>query len=403
MARSPSKRWNSVEPLAEAHLVELVHGPRRQPVAAGLLARERLALDDDDVVAGLGQPVAGGRAGRATADDEDVVAGRPSLDATRSRVRARRRSRQPAKPPASTAGEVRRVGRRTSRRTPGGRHVAAAERRSARSRRPARSATSVSSPPAACAPCRHGAADALLAADVAAGAVRLARRRAVARVDEAELVGDVGEGLQHLAVVELRADAALAARRRGTSSTCWRRSPGRRRAGRSASCVRRLEAAGVDEGPERAAGRATGMTQNGIRWRRLAAATYGGSGLGGGGRRGRRAAGAGAGAGGGRRRRRRLPARAAALGAPPRRPPPPSSPPETERRPPLARAPQQMLGDLRHAVLVRRRVDSARAAARHRGAKRSAASGPRRSSGALREPAGVRRARQAASLSPARA
>ena len=60
------------ELVAEAHLVELVHGARRQAVAARLLARERLALDDGDVVAVPGQPVAGGGAGRAAADDEYV-------------------------------------------------------------------------------------------------------------------------------------------------------------------------------------------------------------------------------------------------------------------------------------------------------------------------------------------
>ena len=47
------------ELVAEAHLVQLVDGSRREPVAARLLARERLALDDRDVVAVLGQPVCG--------------------------------------------------------------------------------------------------------------------------------------------------------------------------------------------------------------------------------------------------------------------------------------------------------------------------------------------------------
>ena len=48
---------------AEAHLVQLVDGTRRQPVAARLLARERLSFHDRDVVAVLGQPVAGGGTG----------------------------------------------------------------------------------------------------------------------------------------------------------------------------------------------------------------------------------------------------------------------------------------------------------------------------------------------------
>ena len=59
----------------EAHVGELLDGARRQPVAARLVARERLALDDHDVVAGFGEPVRGGRARRATPDDEHVVHG----------------------------------------------------------------------------------------------------------------------------------------------------------------------------------------------------------------------------------------------------------------------------------------------------------------------------------------
>ena len=50
-----------------------LHGAGRQAVAAGLLAGERLALDDGDVVAVAGEPVRGRGAGRAAADDEDVV------------------------------------------------------------------------------------------------------------------------------------------------------------------------------------------------------------------------------------------------------------------------------------------------------------------------------------------
>ena len=46
-----------LEPLREAHLVELVHRSRGEPVAARLLAGERLLLDDQDVVAGPSQPV----------------------------------------------------------------------------------------------------------------------------------------------------------------------------------------------------------------------------------------------------------------------------------------------------------------------------------------------------------
>jgi hypothetical protein len=49
------------ERFGEPHLVELMHGPRREAVAARLLTRERLAFDDGDVVAVACQPVAGCR------------------------------------------------------------------------------------------------------------------------------------------------------------------------------------------------------------------------------------------------------------------------------------------------------------------------------------------------------
>ena len=49
--RSPSKRWNSRERVGETHVVELADGPRREPVAAGLLPGT-LLLDDEHVVAG---------------------------------------------------------------------------------------------------------------------------------------------------------------------------------------------------------------------------------------------------------------------------------------------------------------------------------------------------------------
>ena len=51
--------------LLEAHGPELGDGPRGEAVAAGLLARERLLLDDHDVAPGPGQPVPGRRARRA--------------------------------------------------------------------------------------------------------------------------------------------------------------------------------------------------------------------------------------------------------------------------------------------------------------------------------------------------
>ena len=67
---------------AKTHLFELVHGSRRQSVAARLLPRVRLALEDDDLVSCSGQPIGRRRSGRATADDHYVVchpAGLPSL------------------------------------------------------------------------------------------------------------------------------------------------------------------------------------------------------------------------------------------------------------------------------------------------------------------------------------
>ena len=57
----------------EAHVGELADGPRRQAVAAGLLPRQRLLLDDDDVPARVGEPVRATRAARTGADDDDVV------------------------------------------------------------------------------------------------------------------------------------------------------------------------------------------------------------------------------------------------------------------------------------------------------------------------------------------
>ena len=73
-ARSPSKRWNSVQPVVQTHVGELLDRPGRQAVAARLLAGEALALDAHDVVPGVGQPVRSGGACRASADDQDVVA-----------------------------------------------------------------------------------------------------------------------------------------------------------------------------------------------------------------------------------------------------------------------------------------------------------------------------------------
>ena len=71
--RSPSKRWNSGERLGQSHVVELADRPRGEAVAAGLLAREALLLDDEHAVAALGEPVRGRGTGRSAADHQDVV------------------------------------------------------------------------------------------------------------------------------------------------------------------------------------------------------------------------------------------------------------------------------------------------------------------------------------------
>ena len=49
--RRPSKRWNSASAVGETHVVELADRAGREAVAAGLLAREALLLDDEDPVA----------------------------------------------------------------------------------------------------------------------------------------------------------------------------------------------------------------------------------------------------------------------------------------------------------------------------------------------------------------
>src|SRR6478735_3770751 len=86
---------------AEAHLLELVHRPRRQSVTAGLLAWEVLALDDGDVVAGAGQPVARRGARGPTADDEDF--GVEGGEVGGHDVRVWRRIRRCGQPPAGVA------------------------------------------------------------------------------------------------------------------------------------------------------------------------------------------------------------------------------------------------------------------------------------------------------------
>src|SRR5690606_38653308 len=55
----------------EAHLAELEDRPRREPVAAGLVAGVFLPLDEGPVVAGASQPIGGRRSRRAGADYEE--------------------------------------------------------------------------------------------------------------------------------------------------------------------------------------------------------------------------------------------------------------------------------------------------------------------------------------------
>ncbi|CAB5027352.1 unannotated protein [freshwater metagenome] len=61
------------EHVREAHVVELFDPTRRDAVTAGLLARERLALDEHHIETVLGRPVRGTRTGRPPADDEEIV------------------------------------------------------------------------------------------------------------------------------------------------------------------------------------------------------------------------------------------------------------------------------------------------------------------------------------------
>ena len=57
--------------VGEAHVAELLHGPRREAVAACLFARESLLFDDHTVMTVLRKPIARGCPGRAATDDED--------------------------------------------------------------------------------------------------------------------------------------------------------------------------------------------------------------------------------------------------------------------------------------------------------------------------------------------
>ena len=67
-----------VELFLQPHVDELLDGAGRQPVTACLLAGEPPLLDDRDVVAVPGQPVGGAGTGRSSPDDENV--GHPGGD-----------------------------------------------------------------------------------------------------------------------------------------------------------------------------------------------------------------------------------------------------------------------------------------------------------------------------------
>src|SRR6185312_381301 len=65
-----SERTRQLGP--EPHVLELADRPRREAVAAGLLAREALLLDDQHPVPGPRQPVPRGRTRWSATDDERV-------------------------------------------------------------------------------------------------------------------------------------------------------------------------------------------------------------------------------------------------------------------------------------------------------------------------------------------
>jgi hypothetical protein len=90
------------------HLVEHAEAAQRgvgvgdQPVAADLVAREDMLVDENDIAPGLGQPLRAGTAGGAGADDEDVAGRGRGEGRHRGAVRSEARDcRQ--RPPCSAA------------------------------------------------------------------------------------------------------------------------------------------------------------------------------------------------------------------------------------------------------------------------------------------------------------
>ena len=78
------------EPIGETHVVQLADGARREPVAAGLLARKVLLLDREDRMTTRREPIGGRRARRSRAHDQHVEIG--SRESPESSARARSRA-----------------------------------------------------------------------------------------------------------------------------------------------------------------------------------------------------------------------------------------------------------------------------------------------------------------------
>jgi hypothetical protein len=61
------------ERIGQAHVGQLFHGSGRERIAAGLVARKRASLNNDDIVALRCEPVGRGSTGGAATYDEHVV------------------------------------------------------------------------------------------------------------------------------------------------------------------------------------------------------------------------------------------------------------------------------------------------------------------------------------------
>src|SRR5216684_1581189 len=63
----------SLQVFAQAHVVQLTHRTRRQPISARLVPRKVLFLDDQDVDPCLSEPVRGSGSGRTAPYDENIT------------------------------------------------------------------------------------------------------------------------------------------------------------------------------------------------------------------------------------------------------------------------------------------------------------------------------------------